>query len=152
VDVGVFELTASSVVGDENDMWAETMDSLSTSEQVLSKMLEIISGGDAAPTKLPGGGDPGNYEFARDGDSLGTEPPSMATNVRIRSRRIRKEHEEIEQHPPAPHNAATGIKFSLHDDSTIDSADSYTTEATTPTLAILNSGQQVHASLSPLPL
>ena len=138
----MFELTSSSVVGDENDVWAETMDSLSTSEQVLSKMLEIISGGESAPTKLT---DPGNYEFARDGDSLGTEPPSMTTNVRIRSKRIRKEHEEIETHV-LPH-AATTLKFNFHDDSTIDSADSYSTEAT-PILAILNSGQQVFASPS----
>lgn len=139
VDVGVFELTASSNVGDENDMWAETMDSLSTSEQVLSKMLEIISGGEAAPAKLPGG-DSGNYEFGREGDSIGTEPPSMTTNVRIRSRRIRKEHEEIDPHPV---NNASAAKFALNDDSTLDSVDSYDTDSSAPTLPLITPGQQV---------
>jgi hypothetical protein len=139
VDVGVFELTSSSVIGDDNDLWADTMDSLSKSEQVLSKMLEIISGGEAAPTKLSGadnGG--GNYDFNHDGDSVGTEPPSMTTNVRIRSRRIRKEHEETD---PNSNNNLSAAKFLL-DDLTLDSADTYDTEATTPTLAILNTAQQ----------
>jgi hypothetical protein len=113
------------------------MDSLSKSEQVLSKMLEIISGGEAAPAKLSGV-DTGNYEFNRDGDSVGTEPPSMTTNVRIRSRRIRKEHEEIDP----SNNNASATKFTL-DDLTLDSSDTYDTEATTPTLAILNTAQQV---------
>lgn len=144
VDAGVFELTASSNVGDENDMWAETMDSLSTSEQVLSKMLEIISGGEAAPTKLPGG-DSGNYEFGREGDSIGTEPPSMTTNVRIRSRRIRKEHEEIDPHPI--NNASSAAKFTLNDDSTLDSTDTYDSEST-GALPLSNPGPQVFYFLS----
>lgn len=32
------------------------MDALNTSEQVLSKMLELIGGGDGAPTKIGAGG------------------------------------------------------------------------------------------------
>ncbi len=97
VDVGVFELTSSSAVGEEAEMWAETMDSLGTAEQVLSKMLEIISGGETSPTKLPGNGmETSRYDFGRENDSIGTEPPSMATNVRIRSRRTRRETEDFE--------------------------------------------------------
>lgn len=58
VDAGVFELTSLNLGGEEVEAWAETMDALNTSEQVLSKMLEIIGGGDGAPTKIAGGLEP----------------------------------------------------------------------------------------------
>jgi hypothetical protein len=58
VDVGVFELTSLNLGGDEVEAWASTLDALNDSEQVLSKMLELIGGGDGAPTKVPGGLDP----------------------------------------------------------------------------------------------
>lgn len=70
MDVGVFELTSSSAAGDESELWAETMDALGTAEQVLSKMLEIISGGETSPTKLPTGVESGRYDFGRDGTFL----------------------------------------------------------------------------------
>eukprot|EP00604_Paraphysomonas_vestita_P001656 CAMPEP_0174822020 /NCGR_PEP_ID=MMETSP1107-20130205/12587_1 /TAXON_ID=36770 /ORGANISM="Paraphysomonas vestita, Strain GFlagA" /LENGTH=421 /DNA_ID=CAMNT_0016039881 /DNA_START=486 /DNA_END=1748 /DNA_ORIENTATION=+ len=128
VDVGVFELTSSSAAGEESELWAETMDALGTAEQVLSKMLEIISGGETSPTKLPAGSvESGRYDFGRDGDSIGTEPPSMTTNVRIRSRRIRREAEEFE-----PYSGAQSSKFNINDDSTLDSSDTYESELTTP--------------------
>lgn len=89
VDAGVFELTSVGH-GDENDSWTETMDALSTSEQVLSKMLEIIGGGEASPTKL--GGTAGSVSedafesHYEDDDGALTEAPSMSNNVRVRYR------------------------------------------------------------------
>lgn len=108
VDAGVFELTSVGH-GDETDSWTETMDALSTSEQVLSKMLEIIGGGEASPTKL--GGTAGSvsedaFESRYEDDDGGmTEAPSMTNNVRVRSRKTRREAEEVDHgfKPPDIH-------------------------------------------------
>ena len=92
VDAGVFELTSASVGGDESDPWAETMDALGTAEQVLSKMLEVIGGTDPSPTKMGGGLEQNSFDAT--GDSILTEAPSLTTNVRIRSRRTKRDSEE----------------------------------------------------------
>lgn len=121
VDSGVFELTSISVGIDETETWAETMDALNTSEQILSKMLEIISGGgdNNVPTKIANGLEPiidgkstsivlllltsFNLLFVAS-DSISTEPPSMSTNVRILSRKVKRDTEETDS-GPIPRNS-----------------------------------------------
>lgn len=99
VDAGVFELTSAAVGGEEMDSWAETMDALGTAEQVLSKMLEVIGGTDPSPTKLGGGLEQTSFDsygqgFDNTADSVLTEAPSLTTNVRVRSRRTKRDSEE----------------------------------------------------------
>lgn len=72
------------------------MDSLSTAEQVLSKMIEIIGGGDPSPAKIGTGM---NEMIAFDDNSdMNEMAPSMSNNVRIRSRRIKREAEDTDNH------------------------------------------------------
>jgi hypothetical protein len=99
VDAGVFELTSAALGGDELDPWAETMDALGTAEQVLSKMLEVIGGTDPSPTKMGGGLEQTSFDsygqgFDNTGDSVLTEAPSLTTNVRVQSRRTKRDSEE----------------------------------------------------------
>lgn len=51
----------------------------------------------------------------------------MTTNVRIRSRRIRREAEDFE-----PYSGGFNSKFNINDDSTLDSSDTYESELTAP--------------------
>lgn len=99
VDAGVFELTSSggnvTNGGEESHSWTDTMDSLSTAEQVLSKMIEIIGGGDPSPTKI-GSGSNEMIAFEDTSSEMNDMAPSMSNNVRIRSRRIRREAEETD--------------------------------------------------------
>ena len=73
---------------------------------------------------------------------MGTEPPSMTTNVRIRSRRIRREAEEFE-----PFSGGQVSKFNINDDSTLDSSDTYDSELTTP-LPMIATTPQVSIKIS----
>ena len=102
VDAGVFELTSGGNIssgGDESQ--TDTMDALSTAEQVLSKMLEIIGGGDPSPTKI--GTSANDVVPIEDSNSEFNDlAPSMSNNVRIRSRRIKREAEENEHLPGHP--------------------------------------------------
>ena len=99
VDAGVFELTSGgNMTGNEElHSWTDTMDSLSTAEQVLSKMIEIIGGGDPSPTKIGGTGMNEMVAFD-DLSEMNEMAPSMSNNVRIRSRRIKREAEETDNH------------------------------------------------------
>jgi hypothetical protein len=95
----VFELTSGgNMTGNEElHSWTDTMDSLSTAEQVLSKMIEIIGGGDPSPTKIGGTGMNEMVAFD-DLSEMNEMAPSMSNNVRIRSRRIKREAEETDNH------------------------------------------------------
>lgn len=99
VDAGVFELTSGGNVtgNEENHSWTDTMDSLSTAEQVLSKMIEVIGGGDPSPAKIGGAGVNETVAFEENSE-MNEMAPSMSNNVRIRSRRIKREAEEVENH------------------------------------------------------
>mmetsp|Transcript_34937 Transcript_34937/g.65185 ORF Transcript_34937/g.65185 Transcript_34937/m.65185 type:complete len:706 (+) Transcript_34937:111-2228(+) len=99
VDAGVFELTSGGNVAGNEEMhsWTDTMDSLSTAEQVLSKMIEIIGGGDPSPAKVGGGGVNETVAFEENSE-MNEMAPSMSNNVRIRSRRIKREAEEVDNH------------------------------------------------------
>lgn len=99
VDAGVFELTSTGGIGgtEEPHSWTDTMDALSTAEQVLSKMIEIIGGGDPSPTKIGSGTNEG-FSFDDNENEADDMAPSMSNNVRIRSRRIRREAEDNDHH------------------------------------------------------
>lgn len=105
VDAGVFELTSGGNVangGEESHTWTDTMDSLSTAEQVLSKMIEIIGGGDPSPTKI-GNGTNEMITFEGETNSeMNDMAPSMSNNIRIRSRRIKREAEETDHQTGHP--------------------------------------------------
>lgn len=102
IDTGVFELTSgglSNLNPEDVDISTETMDALGTAEQVLSKMLEIIGGGDPSPNKMGNNLDnmdlysgSQHHEVASE-HSILTEAPSMLNNVRIRSKRTKMEAE-----------------------------------------------------------
>mmetsp|Transcript_13135 Transcript_13135/g.13597 ORF Transcript_13135/g.13597 Transcript_13135/m.13597 type:complete len:695 (+) Transcript_13135:27-2111(+) len=125
VDAGVFELTSLNLGGDDVEAWAETMDALNTSEQVLSKMLELIGGGDGAPTKIGAGGlDP----IIDASDSVSTEAPSMTHNIRIRSRKVKRDAEDSEYF-------GGPVTRSAPDDASLtDSESSFDAEGTSPLL------------------
>jgi len=138
VDAGVFELTSAAVGNEETDTWAETMDALGTAEQVLSKMLEIIGGGDPSPTKIGTGtldqsSSFDNFGQGFDGESeVATEAPSMTNNVRVRSRRTKRDSEDHDSFQ-FPSSGAFG--FSKDDISLADTDDSsFQSEPTTPGL------------------
>lgn len=89
VDSSVFELTQTR--SDDDESWAETMDALSTAEQCLSKLLELLGNtGDASPTKFAL-----NEEEVDDGSSSPSarnkgdhiSPPGK-NNIRVMSRRF----------------------------------------------------------------
>jgi hypothetical protein len=84
VEGGVFELTQM----DEQLPWADTLDNLSTAEQVLAKMMEVLSGNsDGNNLKLMSFTNDDNEEQEEgDAGSVGTvgEAPSFAYNVRIK--------------------------------------------------------------------
>ena len=105
VDAGVFELTSSggnvTNGGEESHSWTDTMDSLSTAEQVLSKMIEIIGGGDPSPTKI-GSGANDMVSFDETNSEMNEMAPSMSNNIRIRSRRIKREAEESDMQTGYP--------------------------------------------------
>lgn len=137
VDAGVFELTSAGAMGgEEGDSWAETMDALGTSEQVLSKMLEVIGGTDPSPNKMGGGLDQNSFDsFGQGGfdamsESVLTEAPSLTTNVRVQSRRTKRDSEE--QDVPLPTGA---FAFAREDNSSVDTDDqSFTSEPTGPAM------------------
>lgn len=120
VDAGVFELTSSGGNGpgggEDSQSWTDTMDSLSTAEQVLSKMLEIIGGGDPSPTKI-GTGTIDAVAIEDSNSEMNDMAPSMSNNVRIRSRRFRREAEENDHHTGHPKVLPT------IDDMSIDGSD-----------------------------
>jgi hypothetical protein len=120
VDAGVFELTSGGNViggGEESHSWTDTMDSLSTAEQVLSKMIEIIGGGDPSPTKV-GTGMNEMIAFDDSNSEMNEMAPSMSNNVRIRSRRIKREAEETDVQTGHPKVLPTMDEMSM------DSSDS----------------------------
>ena len=104
-EAGVFSLTQTD---DNSDGITPTLDALTTAEQVLAKMLEIIVGaGD-------GTGSPkaNNYDdflddepsISSDSKSMSTrnEAPNFASNVRIISKKYRRETELADELAPAP--------------------------------------------------
>jgi len=78
---GTFEMPST----DDENRWTETMTMLSTAEQVLSKMLEVVAGGADAGIILPAEDDDEALSLA---GSVGTsvEAPDAKYNVRITSR------------------------------------------------------------------
>ena len=90
-DAGVFDLTQP---GDDSQPWADTLENLSAGEQVLSKMMEVLSGtteGTASPTNkwmAAALDEEEEDEMSVESRSIGTigEVPSYAFNVRIKVR------------------------------------------------------------------
>lgn len=86
-----FELTQGA---EEAQSWARTLDALTTAEQVLAKMLEALSGDAASPdamkllTKFDEDDDDQTVESNEASVGSAAETPSMANNVRIKSRRL----------------------------------------------------------------
>ena len=92
----LFELTQ---LGEEQDAWTETVDALTTTEQVLGKMMEAISGDGAAQS--PGIFE-GDDESAVSHSSIGAttiedEAPNDVYNVRIKSKKFFRELDERER-------------------------------------------------------
>lgn len=87
-DAGVFELTQ---LGEDNSPWTETVDSLTTAEHVLSKMMEAISG-DSTSANNNGYDDEEDNEsaFSRESGSIDSieEMPNTTNNIRIKSKRF----------------------------------------------------------------
>lgn len=92
-DASVFELTQN----DDDAAWAESMEALSSAEQVLTKMMELCAGGDQSPNKMNTTDD--DDEETNDGtrdrsvmDSLDTGA-CFANNVRIISKKYIRDTE-----------------------------------------------------------
>ena len=92
-DASVFELTQN----EDDAVWAESMEALSSAEQVLTKMMELCAGGDQSPNKLNNTDD--DDDDTNDGtrdrstmDSLDTGA-CFANNVRIISKKYIRETE-----------------------------------------------------------
>eukprot|EP00596_Hydrurales_sp_CCMP1899_P005223 CAMPEP_0119049066 /NCGR_PEP_ID=MMETSP1177-20130426/62581_1 /TAXON_ID=2985 /ORGANISM="Ochromonas sp, Strain CCMP1899" /LENGTH=721 /DNA_ID=CAMNT_0007025819 /DNA_START=48 /DNA_END=2209 /DNA_ORIENTATION=+ len=95
-DQGVFDLTQGT---DNSEPWADTLENLSAGEQVLSKMMEVLSGtveGSASPTNkwmASALDEEEEDEMSVESRSVGTigEAPAYAFNVRIKSRKTIRE-------------------------------------------------------------
>ena len=120
-EAGVFSLTQAD---DASDGITPTLDSLTTAEQVLAKMLELIVGAGE------GQGSPkvNNYDdflddeasIATDNKSMSTrnEAPNFSSNVRIMSKKYKRETELAEELAPALDNEGgkTGTVNDLGDE------------------------------------
>ncbi len=100
-DGGVFELTQAV---DDSQPWADTLEHLSLAEQVLSKMMEVLSGaaeGVQSPSKWMAAAldEEEEDEMSIDSHSVGTigEAPSYAYNVRIKSKKLQRDLEAKRQ-------------------------------------------------------
>ena len=95
-------------MGEDQSPWTETVDALTTSEHVLAKMMEAISG-DSAPGGAANGAGTGGFD--EDGNpipddesiyshsSMGSletfdEAPNEANNIRIRSKKFIRDMED----------------------------------------------------------
>jgi hypothetical protein len=111
---GIFELTQSDECADSVSV---TLDALSTAEQVLAKMLEILSGngdgGNSPNLKMINFDDDDDQSFQSDMRSMSTreEAPSFANNVRIKSRFMREamKDDEIDQKETKATNQLTAL-------------------------------------------
>ena len=102
-----FELTQGA---EEAQSWARTLDALTTAEQVLAKMLESLSGDAASPdamkllTKFDDDDDDQTVESNEASIGSAAEAPSMANNVRIKSRKLMR-------YVPVPKPSLSGDTF-----------------------------------------
>lgn len=116
-DGGVFELTQAV---DDSQPWADTLEHLSLAEQVLSKMMEVLSGaaeGVQSPSKWMAAAldEEEEDEMSIDSHSVGTagEAPSYAYNVRIKSKKLQRDL-EAKRTAGAEKGQAKGDKAAFH--------------------------------------
>lgn len=90
-----FELTQGA---EEQRAWAQTLDALTTAEQVLAKMLEALSSDAGSPDALKHMMEDEDDDMSAQSEavSMGSalEAPSMTNNIRIKSRRLLRTLEE----------------------------------------------------------
>jgi hypothetical protein len=110
----VFELTEA----EDKANWIVAMDALSTAEQVLAKMMEAMAGdGTGSPTQMKNLLDAEEDDDSDDGRSVGTvvEAPVFGKNVRIKSKKMKREsEEEKDEKPPMTEGGKRPMHPSMH--------------------------------------